>query len=235
MSKKAILFDLDGTLLPMDQDAFIKAYFRELAAKMAPLGFEPQTFIRAMWTGIEAMMKNNGVETNETVFFKTFSAACDNYVVAHLDAFKEFYRNEFERARVHCGVNPAVPQLLNDLKTAGHRIVLATSPVYPRIAVEARVRWAGINMSDFELVTTYENSNFCKPNPAYYKDIADRLHLLPEECVMIGNDTTDDLPAAEVGMQVFILTDNLINKAQKDISTYPHGDFNAMKIFLRKL
>ena len=36
MSIKAILFDLDGTLLPMDQNVFTKDYFGRLAAWMGP-------------------------------------------------------------------------------------------------------------------------------------------------------------------------------------------------------
>ena len=36
---KTILFDLDGTLLPMDQDAFVKYYMGLFAQKMAPHGF----------------------------------------------------------------------------------------------------------------------------------------------------------------------------------------------------
>ena len=37
-----VFFDLDGTLLPMDQDAFTKDYFKRLAGKLAPLGYEPE-------------------------------------------------------------------------------------------------------------------------------------------------------------------------------------------------
>ena len=49
---------------------------------------------------------------------------------------------------------------------------------------------------------------------------------------MVGNDVDDDMVAAEVGMGVFLLTDNLINKSGKDISRYPSGDFSALAEFL---
>ena len=55
-----ILFDLDGTLLPMDQDAFTEYYFKLLAGKMAPLGYEPKQLIAAVWDGTKAMVKNDG-------------------------------------------------------------------------------------------------------------------------------------------------------------------------------
>ena len=41
MAIKTILFDLDGTLLPMDEKEFIKGYFGMLCAKLAPFGYKP--------------------------------------------------------------------------------------------------------------------------------------------------------------------------------------------------
>ena len=35
-----ILFDLDGTLIPFDQEEFIKAYFYNLAKKFVPMGYD---------------------------------------------------------------------------------------------------------------------------------------------------------------------------------------------------
>lgn len=37
-----VMFDLDGTLLPMDMDEFTTGYFKMLAAKVAPRGYELQ-------------------------------------------------------------------------------------------------------------------------------------------------------------------------------------------------
>ena len=36
MKQKTVLFDLDGTLLPMDQDALTTGYFTLLVQKLAP-------------------------------------------------------------------------------------------------------------------------------------------------------------------------------------------------------
>lgn len=48
MKITTVLFDLDGTLLPMDQDVFIKDYFGRLARKLAPYGYEPKKLIEAV-------------------------------------------------------------------------------------------------------------------------------------------------------------------------------------------
>ena len=61
MKYKAILFDLDGTLLPMDNNVFVKGYFKELAKKLSPIGLEPDKLIETVWAGTKAMVKNDGL------------------------------------------------------------------------------------------------------------------------------------------------------------------------------
>lgn len=110
-------------------------------------------------------------------------------------------------------------------KEKGLRVALATNPIFPAVATETRIRWAGLEPEDLELYTTYENIGYCKPNPDYYREIAKRLGVQPWECLMVGNDVTEDMVAEKAGMQVFLLTDCLINKERKDISLYPRGSF----------
>ena len=45
---------------------------------------------------------------------------------------------------------------------------------------------------------------------------------------MVGNDALEDMVASETGMQVFLLTDCLLNKEQKDISGCPQGSFRQL-------
>lgn len=58
MSIKAVSFDLDSTLLPIDQNIFTKQYLKLLSAKLAPYGYEPAQLIDAIWSGTAAMVKN---------------------------------------------------------------------------------------------------------------------------------------------------------------------------------
>ena len=115
------------------------------------------------------------------------------------------------------------------------RIVLATNPLFPSIATESRMRWAGLAPDDFELYTTYENSSFCKPNPKYYEEILGKLGVSAEECLMVGNDVTEDMIAETLGMKVFLLTDCLINKENKDISAFVNGSFSELMEFLAEV
>ena len=235
MAIRYVLFDLDGTLLPMDQDVFVEHYFRGLAKKLAPHGYEPRALIDSVWRGTMAMIRNDGTLTNEETFWQVFSTIYGTQVRQSEPVFEKFYETEFQQVQSVCGFAPQASQLIQTLKARGLTPVLATNPIFPRIATLSRIRWAGLQAEDFALITTYENSRHSKPNPAYYRDILAFLGADPAECVMVGNDVGDDMVARELGMQVFLLTDCLINKAGVDISQYPHGGFTELTEYLMSL
>ena len=228
-----VLFDLDGTLLPMDQDQFVNTYMGLLAKKLAPHGYEPNHLIAAVWAGTRAMVENTGEKRNEEVFWDDFCHIFGEGARKDLPLFEEFYAVDFPKARTVCGFDPAAGEIITLLKERGIRRALATNPLFPAIATNQRVRWAGLRPGDFELMTTYENSSRCKPNPDYYREVLDKLGVSAENCLMVGNDVQEDmLPAREVGMEVFLLTPCLINKKGTDLSSFPRGGFPELKEFL---
>ena len=235
MEIKAILFDLDGTLLPMDQEIFTKAYFKLLAARLAPLGYEPQKLIQSIWAGTAAMVKNDGSCTNEEAFWRVFTEIYGNEAMKDKPCIDAFYSEEFGKAQSSCDFTPAAKEVVDLLKEKGKMIVLATNPIFPAVATQNRIRWAGLTPEDFTLYTTYENSCHSKPNPQYYIDIVNKIGCKPEECLMIGNDVTEDMVAKDIGMKVFLLTDCLINKNNQDISGYAKGSFKELKEYLATL
>ena len=230
---QGVFFDLDGTLLPMDQDAFTTGYFKFLVKKLAPHGYEPETLIRAIWHSTGAMVKNDGSRSNEEAFWADFTHVLGPRAMADKPLFEAFYANEFQQAQALCGFAPQAAEILALLHRAGVRTVLATNPIFPAVATESRIRWAGLQPEDFELITTYENIGCSKPNPAYYRELLRRTGLAPEECIMVGNDVGEDMIAAELGMGVFLLTDCLINRSGKPIDAYPHGGFDALERYLK--
>lgn len=230
-----VLFDLDGTLLPMDQDVFVKNYFGLLAQKLASHGYDPEKLIQAVWAGTKAMVKNDGNATNEETFWVTFDAVLGCKASKDATVHMDFYQNEFNMVKDVCGFAPMASQIVHSLKVKGYRVVLATNPLFPAIATQNRIRWAGLTPEDFEYITTYENSRYCKPNPNYYREILEKLQLQPEECLMVGNDVGEDMVTAQLGMKVFLLTDCLINRTGEDISQYPHGSFAELAAFIEKL
>lgn len=235
MKIKAIFFDLDGTLLPMDQEVFVKAYIGGLARVLAPLGYKPEDVATALWKGTKDMMKNDGTARNDEVFWQGFGEILGDDIRKEESRLDEFYKGDFQLVRNVCGYTDRSKRLVDSLKARGFTVVLATSPLFPTIATESRIRWAGLEPEDFAYVTTYENSYFCKPNPLYYTDLAEKMGLKPEEVLMVGNDVGDDMVAGTVGMKLFLLTDCLINKADRDLSDFPHGDFDALEKYLEEI
>ena len=193
MNIKAILFDLDGTLLPMDQEIFTKDYFGRLVKKLAPFGYQPQEIVQAIWAGVKAMVKNDGSHTNEELFWNCFSEILGEGILDKKPSFEEFYKTDFQSVKDSCGFNEKSAEVVKKLKDSGYRVALATNPIFPAIATESRIRWAGMEPSDFELYTTYENSRHCKPNIGYYEDILSQMGLKAEECLMVGNDVGEDM------------------------------------------
>ena len=233
MAITTVLFDLDGTLLPMDQDQFVKMYFGLLARTLTP--DDPEAMIKAVWVGTRAMMTNDGSRTNEEAFWDTYCQLLGEDRRNDEPAFRSFYENQFELVRNACGFHPKAAETIALVKSRGLKTALATNPLFPRIATQARARWAGLDLDDFELYTTYEDYSFCKPDPRYYQAVLDKLGLTAEECLMVGNDAEEDTAAAKLGIRVFLLTDCLINKKGVDITAYPHGGFDELMAFIEKL
>ena len=181
------------------------------------------------------MVQNDRSCKNEEAFGNYFAGSYGEGSRGHIPVFEEFYKNEFQQAKSVCGFNPASQEVVSLCKELGARVIMATNPLFPTVATHSRIRWAGLMPEDFELITTYENSTTCKPNPAYYLEILEKTGLTPSECLMVGNDAQEDMVAETVGMKVFLLTDCLINAKEKDLSAYPQGGFPELMVYLRSL
>lgn len=235
MAIRYVLFDLDGTLLPMDQEVFVKAYLKGLAAKMAPYGFDPQKISEALWVGTDAMMKTDGSLRNDELFWKVFQGIVGPFGEEHFAAVDDFYANEFQSVREVCGFSPCAAEVIAAVKAKGLIPVLATNPLFPCAATESRIRWAGLQPEDFAYITVYDNSHYCKPNVKYYEEILHTIGAESHECVMVGNDAKEDTAVEALGIPVFLLTDCLINSDGRDISKYPNGGFDELIAYIHSL
>ena len=235
MSIKNLLFDLDGTLLPMETERFVGDYMKRLCEKVAPFGYEPKKLVTAVWKGMEAMIRNDGSRLNEAAFWEVFQRELGDQIREYEGVFLDFYENEFQEVAKSCGYHPMAKETVRELKKMGYHLILATNPVFPPVATHSRVRWAGLAPESFEYITTYDNSSYCKPNPLYYRELVEKLGLDPKECLMVGNDVEEDMVAGQLGMEVFLLTDCLINKKEKPTNGYPQGSFEELLAYVEKL
>lgn len=230
--KKAILFDLDGTLLPMDQDYFLASYLKLISSEMAKHHYEPKELIDVILKGTEKMIRNDGNKTNEEVFWEYFVTVYGEERRIDEAKFHAFYAEKFPALAKACGYNEFTPKLIKALKEAGYTLILATNPIFPRVATIERMRWAGLEQADFALITTYENSTTTKPNPAYFQEILTKLKLESKNVIVVGNDMTDDFAATKIGIEIYFITENLINYQGLDINKFNNGSLQDFADFM---
>ncbi len=216
-----VLFDLDGTLLPMDQDQFTKTYFKLLVKKMAPMGgYDPHELAKNIWACVDVMTANKGTETNEQVFWDSYAKIYGEDSLKLKPDFMYFYSHELNDAKPTCGFNPNARAIVKKVKDAGYRVALASNPMLPYDGMITRLKWAGVDEDDFEFITSYEDYTRCKPDVGYFTEICEKNDIDPATCIMVGDSLKEDIiPASKAGMKTFMITENLPDEDSGTIST----------------
>lgn len=203
-----VLFDLDGTLLDIDLDAFFREYFTALGPVVAEaLGSSPgsRTGLNAVLQSTEAMYLLHPGLTNRGVFNQRFRelTGADLDLNEYGIVFENFYATVFPTLRgtikPHAGARTAVKCALD----LGLKVAIATNPIFPRSAIEERMRWADVFDLPIDVVTTYETMHATKPHPAYFIETAEMLGIAPSDALMVGDDRVLDMSAADVGMRTY--------------------------------
>jgi FMN phosphatase YigB (HAD superfamily) len=201
-----ILFDLDGTLLDIDIDAFLERYFAALARAMEPLAGGPEAIghaMKALNHATHAMMLPHPGRTNQSVFTEDFRNLSGIDIEIHRDVFERFYAEEFPLLGDGFGPAPGAREAIEVALDLDLKVAIATNPIFPLAAVEHRIAWAGLGDLPVDAITTYETMHACKPLPAYFLETAERIGSMPERCLMVGDDRELDLPAAATGMRTY--------------------------------
>ena len=205
---KAVLFDLDGTLLPMNEDQFTRGYFGMLCKKLAPYGYNSEELVKAIWAGTKEMIKNDGSQTNEQVFWNCFAKIYGKEKLKDESLFADFYRNEFKNSKIFCGENPQAREVIDFVKAQGLKVILASNPLFPRDGMINRLGFINLTENDFDYIPSYETSHYSKPNPYFYQEILQNNHLKPSEVIFFGNSETEDCePASKVGIKSILVGD----------------------------
>ena len=233
-----ILFDLDGTLVRFYQEDFINTYFKELSKVFIKLGLDAEKACKAVWAGTKAMVLNDGAELNTYRFWNAFSEymGIEGEQLAKVEAACDgFYTNEFNIVKSIIAPSEISARIVRAMAEKGYAVVLATNPLFPPCAVDTRLGWIGLSRDDFVLITHYQNSSFCKPNPDYYREVLSKIGKSPEQCLMVGNNPAEDMCVSALGMEVFLVTDFMENDTEVDISVFRHGSIEELETFLLEL
>ena len=200
---KTLLFDLDDTLLGNEVDVFMNRYFALLSA-YAGQRFDEKSFMSHLLQATRAMIQDTNPDlTNAQVFWNLFEQLSGGRRADLEPFFEHFYETEFIRLKSSTSLRPAAAAVVRSALDRGLSVVVATNPLFPRAAIEQRLEWAGLPVSefDFALVTAYENMHAAKPQPSYYHEILAAVGAEPDGALMVGDDWKNDIaPAAEVGL-----------------------------------
>ncbi len=226
---EAVLFDLDDTLLGNDMETYLPAYFGALC-RFGASRYDPALLSAALMQGAEAMAVNTDPRrTNQQVFFSVFADLIDEDVDDAIGFFDVFYRTRLETLQPLTQRRPAARPIVEHCISLGLKVVVATNPVFPMRAQQARLRWAGASADDLDyaLVTAYEDMHAAKPNPAYYTEILERIGIGPQAALMIGNDWDHDIvPARAVGLRTYWISED--TPPDPAVSLVGHGSLDAL-------
>jgi FMN phosphatase YigB (HAD superfamily) len=229
-----ILFDLDGTLLPLDMDDFIKGYFGEMGKAFNDM-IEADKLISHVWTGTKAMVTNLEKKTNEEVFMDTFEKLIDGDLSTYQERFDRFYDEGYLEVRSSVEANPLVKEIVAILKNKGYSLVIATNPIFPQKAIYHRIEWAGLNPDDFDHITCYEQNCYCKPTREFYTEVLEAVSKEAKQCMMVGNDVQEDMIASKLGMQTYLITNHMINRHDRPIECDYQGTYEDFFSFVKEL
>ena len=205
-----VLFDLDGTLLQINNKAFEKAYFGAMAKQVEEF-YTASEIIELIWACTKEMVKDTSALTNEESFYQALrNRVSEERLAALQPKFDAFYAGPFDHVRTAVLENTPLVEAVNLLKEKGYRLVVATNPMFPKLAIEKRIAWTNIDRNHFEYVTSFEKNHYCKPQPLFYQEILTDINAKAKNCLMVGNDTFEDMIAKKVGIKTYLVEDHII-------------------------
>lgn len=238
MTLEAVFFDLDNTLLLYSEQDFYQKYIQGLSMHFTDL-MSPEFFSGKMMESTKVMVKNDGSRTNLEVFLGAFSNGTGETDTQLMARFDSYYRDEFQHFRDLMQPVAGISKIFDLLNANRIKTVIATNPMFPMPVQELKIKWAGLDSARLDLITSVENSSFCKPNPNYYQSICDKIKVTPENCLMVGNDPLNDMIATSLGIKTYLTNDSaqlsieLSHKlALKDRDDLPEPDYTGSFISL---
>ncbi len=230
-----LLLDLDDTLLNTNMDAFIPAYFQALSGALVDV-VAPQVMLPALMEGTKAMLANRDPAlTLQEVFDAHFFPRLNMDRPLLQERIDQFYDDVFPGLRSLTTPIPEAVRLVDWAFEQGHRVVIATNPLFPLKAVQHRLRWAGLppEKYPFALVTSYENMHFTKETVAYYPEMFAQLGWPDDPAVMVGDDIEREVkPTRAAGLPVFWVrkTDEVF----AELAGVPQGPLESFRGWLEK-
>jgi FMN phosphatase YigB (HAD superfamily) len=219
---KAVLLDMDNTLLVNPDMTFAKAFLEQfdqhmhqlLQVEQASLGFRQ---------AIQRMSQaRDGSESNIALILRTLCEFVQRDTEAIQAAWESFYTDKYPILREYISPVASASNLIHKLVDVRFTVVIATNPIYPETAIKQRMEWANLPTDDnlYALVTHAENMHSAKPNPAYFAEILGRISIEPHEALMVGDSLKSDIiPAQTLGIHTYQIHDHSLTAFIENFTT----------------
>ncbi|UCF88223.1 MAG: HAD family hydrolase [bacterium] len=224
-----LLVDLDGTLLDIEVSFFLGPMVQAMHSCFSDV-LDVDLFREGLFGGTKAIMvetRSDG-ETNLDGFNRTFSAVTGMGVSDIERRFTLFYTDVFPTLSRYGRPLDGACAFIEKASARGYTLCLATNPIFPKSAVLERLRWSGVDPGAFSFIPGLENMRTCKPNPEFYLDLAKSLDVEPFQCLMVGNDIQQDLPASQTGMGTFIVEGKVIDRGTSSLEPDGRGSLEDL-------
>lgn len=184
---------------------FLEAYFPLLASRFGAGGDLPR-FREALIDSVREMMRlGDGERLLSTVFLESFAPKVGRDAAEVTAVFEDFHRDGIDTLRDLTKPVPEARPLLERAAALGYDIALATNPVFFRPAIDARLRWAGLEDFPFRFVSSADNMHYSKPHTEYFDEVVTGIGGEPSRCLMIGDDPEMDMSARWAGIATWFV------------------------------
>lgn len=231
---RSVLFDLDGTLVHYEADDFLGPYLGGLGRRASHI-VDPRILSRQLMKSTQTMVRAaDPSRTCEQVFAQDFFSSLGAPEDQLQQVIEDYYAEDYPLIQQTVGIlpHPDARPMVQSLIDRGYEVVIATNPVFPLPAIEERMRWGGVLGLPYKLITSYETSCFCKPNPDYYQEILDKISRRPEECIMVGNHMVEDMVASTLGITTYLVEDYVMGQDGATFRPDFTGKFSDLVQFL---
>ena len=205
-----LCIDLDDTLLTWNDKSFIEKATQALCRSITSIP-EDECFSR-MDSAIRYLIQREvSSRTLSELFYDHFCEGIEALQPKIADEIQHFYETGYQALQQYTSALPAGVWLIEEAIRRGYEIVIATNPLFPRFALEQRLKWAGLDryMDHFLFITSMEEIHFTKPDPAYFVEILGRLGWQEDNRVFMVGDSLemDIIPASKAGIPAYWLKD----------------------------